>query len=180
MRSIPKLRARRWPRFLDMLRSTLVIPALLVALAVPRISFSEEVSSAMTQHARGSFTVDIQPLTPPPAPGLARYSINKSLQGELTGTTQGELFSAGDPKLGTAGYVAIEVVTGELQGRHGSFALQHMATMDVHGRHMTVLVVPGSGTGQLEGIAGTFTIDQHDGRHDYVLDYTVPGAAVSP
>ena len=134
----------------------------------------------MNQHARGTFTVDIQPMTPPPAAGLARSSINKRLQGELDGTTQGEMFSAGDPKLGTAGYVAIEVVTGDLHGRHGTFALQHMGTMDAHGRHMTVLVIPGSGTGELAGISGTFTIDMHDGRHDYVLDYALPGPSPAP
>ena len=77
-------------------------------------------------------------------------------------------------KRGTAGYVAIEVVTGTLQGKHGSFALQHSATMDQNGSKMTVLVVPGSGTGELKGIAGTFTIQIDKGQHSYDLDYTLP------
>ena len=64
--------------------------------------------------------------------------------------------------------------------RHGGFALHHTGTMDHNGRHVTVLVLPGSGTGQLAGISGTFSIEQHDGRHEYVLDYKLPGAAVSP
>jgi len=128
----------------------------------------------MTHHARGTFTVDVKPLTPPPAEGLSRMSINKTLSGELTGSTIGEMFSAGDPKKGHAGYVAIEVFTGTLAGKHGGFALQHSATMDESGLKMSVIVVPGSGTGQLEGIAGTFTIVIANGQHSYDLSYTLP------
>jgi hypothetical protein len=62
--------------------------------------------------------------------GLARYSINKVITGDLEATTTGEMFSGGDPKADEAGYVAIEVVTGRLAGKHGSFALQHLGTMD--------------------------------------------------
>src|SRR5579875_1908803 len=112
----------------------------------------------MTQHARGTFTVNVLPLTPAPAEGLSRFSIDKQIHGDLEATTKGEMFSGGDPKQGAAGYVAIEVVSGALQGKKGSFALQHMATMDENGRKMTVQVVPGSGTGELKGIAGTFAI----------------------
>jgi hypothetical protein len=128
----------------------------------------------MTQHARGTFSVTVAPLAPAPAEGLGRFSINKILRGDLEATTIGEMFSGGDPKKGCAGYVAIEVVTGALQGRRGSFALQHSATMDGNGRKMTVLVVPGSGTGELEGIAGTFAIEIADGQHSYELAYELP------
>jgi len=83
------------------------------------------------------------------------------------------MFSGGDPKQGVAGYVAIEVFTGTLAGKHGSFALQHMATMDHGGRKMTVIVVPGSGTGELTGITGTFIIDIENGQHSYDLVYTL-------
>jgi hypothetical protein len=72
--------------------------------------------SPMTQHAHGAFTVDVKPLTPAPAEGLSRFSINKQIHGDLEGATQGEMFSGGDPKQGAAGYVAIEVVTGTLAG----------------------------------------------------------------
>jgi uncharacterized protein DUF3224 len=125
----------------------------------------------MTHHARGTFTVTVVPLTPAPGDGLSRFSINKILHGDLEATTTGEMFSGGDPKQGFAGYVAIEVVTGTLQGKRGSFALQHMATMDTNGRKMTVVVVPGSGTGELKGIAGTFAIEIANGQHSYDLEY---------
>lgn len=125
-------------------------------------------------HAHGTFTVDVHPLTPAPAEGLGRFSIDKQLHGDLEAASKGEMFSGGDPKQGLAGYVAIEVVTGTLAGKHGSFALQHFATMDASGAKMQVVVVPGSGTGELKGIAGTFTIRIEGGKHSYDLDYTLP------
>jgi hypothetical protein len=131
-------------------------------------------SPSMAHHARGTFTVTVHPMSPPPAEGLGRFSINKQIHGDLEATTQGEMFSGGDPKLGAAGYVAIEVVTGTLHGRHGSFALQHSATMDATGPKMTVLVVPGSGTGELAGLLGTFTIKVSEQGHAYDLAYLLP------
>lgn len=124
--------------------------------------------------AHGNFTVDVRPLTPAPAEGLGRFSINKQIQGDLEATTKGEMFSSGDPRKGAAGYVAIELVTGILDGRQGSFALQHFATMGAGGSNMQVIVVPGSGTGELAGIAGTFTIRIENGQHFYDLEYTLP------
>ena len=128
----------------------------------------------MTHHARGTFTVSVQPLSPAPAEGLGRFSIDKQIHGDLEATTKGEMFSGGDPKQGMAGYVAIEAVTGTLNGKHGSFVLQHSATIDHNGPKMSVIVVPGSGTGELKGIAGTFTIHIEKGQHSYDFDYTLP------
>jgi len=126
------------------------------------------------QNAHGHFTVDIRPLTPAPAEGLGRFSISKEIHGDLEATTKGEMFTGGDPKQGMAGYVAIEVVTGTLDGKQGSFALQHFATMDGSGPKMQVAIVPGSGTGELTGIEGTFTIKIENGGHDYELEYMLP------
>lgn len=117
----------------------------------------------MSHHARGTFAVRVEALTPAPAEGISRFSIDKEIHGDLEATTKGEMFSAGDPKSGTAGYVAIEVVTGTLAGRHGAFALQHSATMDQAGRKMSVIIVPGSGTGGLKGISGTFDVQIANG-----------------
>lgn len=149
------------------------VGALLVA-AYSQAGVAQERKDVMTHHARGGFMVTVAPLTPAPADGLSRFSINKILHGDLEATTTGEMFSGGDPKQGLAGYVAIEVVTGTLQGKRGSFALQHMATMDANGRKMTVVVVPGSGTGELIGIAGTFAIEIANGQHSYDLEYELP------
>jgi hypothetical protein len=130
--------------------------------------------SSTVRHAHGTFAVEMKPLAPPPAEGLSRFSINKQVHGDLEATTQGEMLSGGDYKTGAAGYVAIEVVTGVLQGKRGTFALQHFATMDANGPKMTVIVVPGSGTAELQGLSGTFTITITDGKHSYDFDYTLP------
>ncbi len=145
-----------------------------LVLGISTSLFAQQKNITMTDHARGAFTVKIQPLTPPPAEGLSRFSIDKQIHGDLEAITKGEMFSGGDPKQGTAGYVAIEVVTGALKGKHGSFALQHMATMDGNGRKMSIVVVPGSGTGELKGISGTFDIQIANGQHSYDLEYTLP------
>jgi len=158
-------------------RTILFMPLTSVVLALALLSPlapAQQKETPMTHHAHGTFTVNIQPLTPAPAEGISRFSSVKQIHGDLEATSKGEMFSVGDPKQGAAGYVAIEVVTGTLQGKHGSFALQHSATMDQSGQKMTVLVVPGSGTGELKGIAGTFTIHMENGQHSYDLEYTLP------
>jgi hypothetical protein len=152
---------------------------LALVLIAPQISAQYLISAQtievpLSHHAHGTFTVDVRPLTPPPAEGLGRFSINKQIHGDLEATTAGEMFSGGDPKAGQAGYVAIEVVAGSLNGKHGTFALQHFATMDANGPKMQVVVVPGSGTGELKGIAGAFTIHIDKGQHSYDFDYTLP------
>ena len=131
----------------------------------------------MPQHAHGTFQVKVQPLPSAPAEGLTRMSIDKELAGDLQGSSKGEMVSAGDPKAGAAGYVAMERVTGTLGGKTGSFALQHFGVMDAGGPKLQVIVVPGSGTGELNGLSGTFTITIENGAHSYDLEYMLePGS----
>jgi hypothetical protein len=134
----------------------------------------------MTHHAEGSFDVKMTPIaTDDVVAGtqIGRYSLVKQYHGDLDAASKGEMLSAGDPAKGTAGYVAIEQVTGTLQGHAGSFALQHIGTMDGGNFKLSVNVVPGSGTGELTGIAGTLTIIINAGKHSYTFDYTLPAAA---
>jgi hypothetical protein len=152
---------------------SLILFVFAIAIALPLTPAQPKESPSM-HHAHGTFTVKVAPLTPAPAEGLSRYSIDKEIHGDLEATTKGEMLSGGDPKAGAAGYVAIEVVTGTLAGKHGSFALQQMGTMDASGLKLNAVVVPGSGTGDLKGIAGTFTIIVADGKHSYDLDYSLP------
>ena len=126
------------------------------------------------QHAHGTFTVDLNPLAPAPAEGITRYTSAKVIHGDLEATSKGEMFSGGDPKQGMAGYVAIEMVRGTLAGKHGSFAFIHLTTMDANGPRMQVIVAPGSGTEELKGIAGAFTIRIENGQHFYDFAYTLP------
>jgi len=147
---------------------------ILLALVLATPQLATPAKEIPVHHAHGSFTVDVHPLTPSPASGISRFTINKTIHGDLEATTIGEMFTGGDPRQGVAGYVAIEMVTGTLAGKHGSFALQHFATMDASGPKMQVIVVPGSGTVELKGIAGTFTIRIENGQHFYDFDYTLP------
>ncbi len=128
----------------------------------------------LTHHAHGTFEVKMQPLTPAPAESLSRMSIDKQLHGDLEASSKGEMIAGGDFRTGSAGYVAMELVTGTLDGKTGSFALQHSATMDPSGQKMQILVVPGSGTGALKGLTGTFTIVIANGQHSYDFDYSLP------
>jgi hypothetical protein len=146
----------------------------LLGLSLLMSVMSGQQATPTTHHARGTFTVKMQPATPAPADGLSRFSMEKQIHGDLEGSSKGEMISGGDPKQGAAGYVAIEVVTGTLAGKKGSFALQQMGSMDQSGRKLSVMVVPGSGTGELKGIAGTFDIQIANGQHSYDLEYTLP------
>jgi hypothetical protein len=128
-------------------------------------------ASPMTT-ANGTFEVKMNPLSDQVAPSIMTMSIDKQIHGDLEATTKGEMLSAGDPKAGAAGYVAIEQVTGKLGGKTGGFALMHFATMTPGSpNEMKVIVVPGSGSGELSGLYGTFTILIEGGKHSYTFDY---------
>lgn len=135
---------------------------------------ADEGNHRMVHHAHGSFEVRVLPGAPGPAEGLSRFTLDKEIHGDLEATSHGEMIAGGDNTKGEAGYVAIERVSGALAGLKGSFALQHNATMTQAGSAMQVVVVPGSGTGQLTGIDGTFKIIIEGGSHRYEFDYTLP------
>jgi hypothetical protein len=131
----------------------------------------------VTTRARGTFEVQLSPQpTAHPAEGapLGRMAIDKQFHGDLEGASTGEMLSAGTAVKGSAGYVAIERVSGTLHGRGGTFVLQHSGTMTRGAGHLTITVVPDSGTGQLEGLAGVMAIEIADGRHSYDFEYTLP------
>lgn len=125
-------------------------------------------------HASGTFEVKLAP-QPTDAADLARMSIDKQFHGDLEATSKGEMLSAMGSVQGSAGYVAIEKVTGSLKGRSGTFVLQHTGIMNRGTPQLTITVVPDSGTGQLEGLAGTMTIEIAGGKHSYGFEYVLPG-----
>src|SRR3954454_1357191 len=111
--------------------------------------------------AQGTFDVKLAPQAQEQGKAeskIAKLTIDKTFHGDLEGTSAGLMLSAGAPATGSAGYVAMEQVTGTLNGRAGSFALQHSGTMDRGTQQLTVSVVPGSGTEQLAGLSGTMRI----------------------
>jgi hypothetical protein len=109
-----------------------------------------EKEGSLSNRATGTFEVKITPLAPynQEDKTLGRFSIDKQFHGDLE-------------------------VTGKLNGRSGSFVLQHSATMENGKPHMTVFVVPGSGSGELSGISGTMDIVIEPGKHSYVFTYTL-------
>ena len=128
----------------------------------------------MSQVARGTFEVSIKPLPFEEAgdsENLGRMSIDKNISGDLTATTKGQMLTAMTDTQGSAGYVAIEQVTGSLNGHKGSFILQHSATMNRGEPSMRITVVPDSGSGELKGLVGDFKINIVDGKHFYEFSY---------
>jgi hypothetical protein len=127
--------------------------------------------------ANGGFEVKMSPLdvyNQSPEAKIGRLSIDKTFAGDLVATSQGEMVSGGSPADGSAGYVAMERVTGSLHGKQGSFLLQHSGTMTPEAQELTISVVPASGTGELEGLSGGMEIRIEDGAHFYVFDYSLP------
>lgn len=125
----------------------------------------------MTQTARGTFEVK---LTPHPGDAVpTRLAIEKQFQGDLEGSSRGEMLAANSPVKGSAGYVAIEQVSGSLHGRSGTFVLQHSGAMTRGSGQLTIAVVPDSGTGDLKGLAGNLSIQIADGKHSYEFTYTL-------
>jgi hypothetical protein len=100
-------------------------------------------------------------------------SIDKQFRGDLEASSTGEMLTAGTDVKGSAGYVAIERVTGSLHGRNGAFVLQHSGIMTRGVPQLTIAVVPDSGTGELAGLAGRMTIEIDDGKHSYGFEYTL-------
>jgi len=128
------------------------------------------------RHAAGLFDVKVEPHTDAkaPSPLLGRMSLDKAYHGDLEATGRGQMLTAGTAVKGSAGYVAMELVTGTLQGRTGSFTLQHSGTMAHGAFQLTVTVVPDSGTEGLTGISGKMAITITGGKHLYEFEYVLP------
>ena len=100
-------------------------------------------------------------------------SLDKQFHGDLDATSKGEMLAANTEVKGSAGYVAMERVTGKLHGRSGTFVLQHSGTMNRGSPQLSVTVVPDSGTDQLEGLVGKMAIKIEGGKHFYDFEYTL-------
>ena len=128
----------------------------------------------MTNRASGTFEVNLKPQLSEPDvgdPTVGRMSIDKQFHGDIEGTSKGQMLAAGTDTQGSAGYVAMERVTGTLRGRSGSFTLQHSATMNRGTPQLSITVVPDSGTGDLVGLSGKLIINIVDKKHLYDFEY---------
>lgn len=133
----------------------------------------------MTTRATGPFEVQMVPQgegDAAPGSNLGRLSLDKQFHGDLEAIGKGQMLTAMTDTQGSAGYVAIERVSGSLHGKSGTFALQHAGTMARGAQQLSITVVPDSGTGALEGLGGRLAIRMEGGKHFYDFDYTLPGA----
>ena len=131
----------------------------------------------ITQHANGTFEVKLTPQDDKSDDkSVGRMTFEKQWHGDLEGTSKGQMLTGGDVTKGSAGYVAIEKVTGTLKGRKGTLIFQHSATMTRGEGQLTIMVVPDSGTEQLQGLTGKLTIKIENGKHFYDFEYFLPNA----
>ena len=142
-------------------------------------TFSSPKEHAVTSHfATGPFDVKLAPQTLSPVAeksGLGRMSLDKQFHGALEATSTGEMLAFRSATPGSAGYVAMESVRGTLDGRTGTFVLQHSSTMTRGEPLQSITVVPDSGTDGLAGLAGRMVVDiAPGGAHSYRFDYTPP------
>jgi hypothetical protein len=154
---------------------TICLSFFLSAAAIPQTSKGATVTP-QTQHATGPFDVKLAPQPAEPEAGgdaFSRLLIDKQYHGDLEATSKGTMLAAGTSVKGSAGYVALEIVTGTLKGHAGTFVLQHTGTMTRGAPQLSVTVVPDSGTGQLVGLTGKMNIIIADGKHSYDFEYTL-------
>lgn len=132
----------------------------------------------MKNRATGSVTISMKPAAPTERSGrttLGRMLLEKQFGGDLVATGTGDMLTAVTDTPGSASYVAIEQVTGALDGKDGSFVLHHLGTMAGGADHLVMAVVADSGTGRLAGISGQFTVTVVEGEHRYEFEYALPG-----
>jgi hypothetical protein len=134
----------------------------------------------MKKHVTGAFDVKVIPQPAEEAGGaeVGRMFLVKQFHGALEAVSKGQMLASGTGAAGTSGgYVALEVVSGTLDGRRGTFVLQHSATMNRGVPTQSITVVPDSGTGELVGLTGKMEIVIASGKHSYVFDYGLPEGA---
>src|SRR5689334_20584866 len=144
-----------------------MLSAILLAFLL-QVSTTPE--AKMTDRATGTFEVKMTPQEAAESPGVGRMLLDKQFHGDLEAASKGQMLTAMTEVQGSAGYVAIELVTGKLKGRAGTFALQHQGTMDRGKPQLAITVVPDSGTGELAGLSGRMDIVVEGGKHSYVFE----------
>ena len=125
--------------------------------------------------ASGTFSVTVSPQAPDEGDtsGVGRLRLEKEFQGDLEATSKGQMLAISSAVEGSAGYVAMEQVTGTLHGKSGGFALQHFGKMTRGVPELNVAVVPDSGTGDLEGLTGKMQIIITEVKHSYDFEYEI-------
>ncbi|QEH35418.1 hypothetical protein OJF2_39700 [Aquisphaera giovannonii] len=131
----------------------------------------------MTRRISGPFEVKLTPQAPAEGfgdPSVGRMAIDKAYSGDLEATGKGEMLATQTAVPGSAGYVALERVSGTLCGRAGSFSIQHAGIMNRGAPTLSITVVPDSGTDELAGLSGTMAIRMEGKAHFYDFEFTFP------
>ncbi|HEX6731633.1 MAG TPA: DUF3224 domain-containing protein [Pyrinomonadaceae bacterium] len=169
------LNSFRWTILLLVVSSIAVSVGLVLGGSHPLNGPHQQKEGRVTNRASGTFEVKLAPQDDKTGQaGLGRMIIDKQLQGDFVGTSKGQMLTAMTNVEGSAGYVAIERLTGTLKGRKGSFVLQHNGTMNRSAQQLNITVVPDSGTEELTGLAGVMKIKIEGGKHFYEFEYTLP------
>jgi len=155
--------------------SALTFLALVLAAVSQQSGSQPSQEPAVSATAKGSFDAKVmpQPAAEGDDPAFTRFAVVKQFHGDLEGTSKVKMLAASAARKDSGGYVALERVTANLGGRKGTFCLEHMGSMRGGSFNLTIVVVPDSGTDQLSGISGKFSIEIKDGKHFYTFDYTL-------
>jgi hypothetical protein len=130
----------------------------------------------MSKHAKGSFDVTITPQETAADAPVARMLLYKEFHGDLEAIAHGEMLAASEALTGAGVYVAIDRVAGTLHGKGGSFLMAHRGIRNADGQELSIVIVAGSGTGQLTGITGSVGIQIEEKKHFYTIDYALPAS----
>ena len=156
----------------------LVATALFMSLAAPEATTLPKESAVTAHTATGPFDVKLAPQALSEVAehaGLSRMSLDKQFHGALEASSAGEMLAFRSATSGSAGYVALETVRGTLDGRAGSFVLQHSSTLTRGAPLQSITVVPDSGTDALAGLSGRMVVEiAPGGAHSYRFEYTLP------
>ena len=165
-----------------MRRQTIIIATLILLIFLSADATAQTkiptMNTTAAQITKPEFEVKVLPQPPDENigdPMIGRLALEKKLTGGFTGVSKGQMLgSQSETEPGKGGYVAMERLVGTLDGKKGSFLLQHVGTMDNRGAVMSISVVPGSGADELKGISGKFTIKIEGKKHFYEFEYTLP------
>jgi Protein of unknown function (DUF3224) len=131
---------------------------------------SSEMSETEMSETYATFTIEMTP-GDPALDSTARFDFTKIWSGAIVGTSRGVMLSGGDPQQGNAGYVAMEVFEGTIDGLKGTIAMHQFGSMHGGDYSLRYEVVPGSGTNQLAGMIGAVDLNIDDGQHKVTLRY---------
>jgi len=134
------------------------------------LSFASKISEEGAQmYAKGMFEVNLAPQADAGSPA-GRMVIDKTYLGDISGSGIGQMISK-RTESGTAVYYAIEEFSGSVKGKNGAFTLIHKGYMSKESQLLEVIILEGSGIGELENISGSMVITQDVTGHTYELTF---------